>query len=52
MVYRSDEKEKAVPLISRLLHYVFPYLRNHRYGRRTSVTPPNPATPPQVWEDG
>uniref|UniRef100_A0A4W2G446 DOP1 leucine zipper like protein B n=1 Tax=Bos indicus x Bos taurus TaxID=30522 RepID=A0A4W2G446_BOBOX len=29
MVYRSDEKEKAVPLISRLLHYVFPYLRNH-----------------------
>lgn len=40
MVYRSDEKEKAVPLISRLLHYVFPYLRNHRYGyRRLSVTP-------------
>lgn len=30
MVYRSDEKEKAVPLISRLLYYVFPYLRNHR----------------------
>uniref|UniRef100_A0A7M4FBB2 DOP1 leucine zipper like protein B n=1 Tax=Crocodylus porosus TaxID=8502 RepID=A0A7M4FBB2_CROPO len=29
MVYRSDEKEKAVPLISRLLYYVFPYLRNH-----------------------
>uniref|UniRef100_A0A8C8ZI55 DOP1 leucine zipper like protein B n=1 Tax=Prolemur simus TaxID=1328070 RepID=A0A8C8ZI55_PROSS len=26
MVYRSDEKEKAVPLISRLLYYVFPYL--------------------------
>lgn len=30
MVYRSDEKEKAVPLVSRLLYYVFPYLRNHR----------------------
>lgn len=30
MVYRSDEKEKAVPLISRLLYYVFPYLKNHR----------------------
>uniref|UniRef100_A0A3Q2PRF8 DOP1 leucine zipper like protein B n=1 Tax=Fundulus heteroclitus TaxID=8078 RepID=A0A3Q2PRF8_FUNHE len=29
MVYRSDEKEKAVPLISRLLYYVFPYLKNH-----------------------
>ncbi|XP_007493212.2 protein dopey-2 isoform X2 [Monodelphis domestica] len=29
MIYRSDEKEKAVPLISRLLYYVFPYLRNH-----------------------
>uniref|UniRef100_A0A8D0H132 DOP1 leucine zipper like protein B n=1 Tax=Sphenodon punctatus TaxID=8508 RepID=A0A8D0H132_SPHPU len=29
MVYRSDEKEKAVPMISRLLYYVFPYLRNH-----------------------
>uniref|UniRef100_A0A674KAJ2 Uncharacterized protein n=1 Tax=Terrapene triunguis TaxID=2587831 RepID=A0A674KAJ2_9SAUR len=29
MVYRSDEKEKAVPLISRLMYYVFPYLRNH-----------------------
>lgn len=29
MVYRSDEKEKAVPLVSRLLYYVFPYLRNH-----------------------
>ncbi|XP_063515973.1 protein dopey-2 isoform X2 [Pongo pygmaeus] len=31
MVYRSDEKEKAVPLISRLLYYVFPYLRNHSW---------------------
>ncbi|KAL7983595.1 hypothetical protein Chor_000471 [Crotalus horridus] len=29
MVYQSDEKEKAIPLISRLLYYVFPYLRNH-----------------------
>ncbi|KAG8542289.1 hypothetical protein GDO81_027013, partial [Engystomops pustulosus] len=29
MVYRSDEKEKAIPLISRLLYFVFPYLRNH-----------------------
>ncbi|XP_074156698.1 protein DOP1B isoform X2 [Sminthopsis crassicaudata] len=29
VIYRSDEKEKAVPLISRLLYYVFPYLRNH-----------------------
>ncbi|NXD35723.1 DOP2 protein, partial [Copsychus sechellarum] len=31
VVYRSDEKEKAVPLISRLLYFVFPYLRNHAY---------------------
>lgn len=30
MIYRSDEKEKAVPLISRLMYYVFPYLKNHR----------------------
>ncbi|NXF10044.1 DOP2 protein, partial [Smithornis capensis] len=29
MVFRSDEKDRAVPLISRLLYYVFPYLRNH-----------------------
>lgn len=29
MVYRSDEKERAVPLISRLMYYVFPYLKNH-----------------------
>lgn len=29
MVYRSDEKEKAVPLISRLMYHVFPYLKNH-----------------------
>uniref|UniRef100_A0A8D0CJW7 DOP1 leucine zipper like protein B n=1 Tax=Scleropages formosus TaxID=113540 RepID=A0A8D0CJW7_SCLFO len=29
MVYRSDEKEKAVPLISRIMYYVFPYLKNH-----------------------
>ncbi|KAG5283849.1 hypothetical protein AALO_G00046820 [Alosa alosa] len=30
MVYRSDEKDKAVPLISRLMYYVYPYLKNHR----------------------
>ncbi|KAG9333416.1 hypothetical protein JZ751_012676 [Albula glossodonta] len=30
VVFRSNEKEKATPLISRLLEYVFPYLRNHR----------------------
>uniref|UniRef100_H0VPR7 DOP1 leucine zipper like protein B n=1 Tax=Cavia porcellus TaxID=10141 RepID=H0VPR7_CAVPO len=29
VVYRSDEKDKAVPLVSRLLYYIFPYLRNH-----------------------
>ncbi|NWI91123.1 DOP2 protein, partial [Pitta sordida] len=29
VVFRSDEKDRAVPLISRLLYYVFPYLRNH-----------------------
>ncbi|XP_064166997.1 protein dopey-2-like [Anguilla rostrata] len=29
VVFRSDEKEKALPLISRLLDYVFPYLKNH-----------------------
>uniref|UniRef100_A0A8C3QHE7 DOP1 leucine zipper like protein B n=1 Tax=Cyanoderma ruficeps TaxID=181631 RepID=A0A8C3QHE7_9PASS len=36
VVYRSDEKEKAVPLISRLLYFVFPYLRNHRPVSRTA----------------
>ncbi|KAJ8252976.1 hypothetical protein GJAV_G00207790 [Gymnothorax javanicus] len=29
VVFRSDEKERALPLISRLLEYVFPYLKNH-----------------------
>lgn len=29
VVYRSDEKDRAVPLVSRLLYFVFPYLRNH-----------------------
>lgn len=29
IIYRSDEKEKALPLITRLLYFVFPYLRNH-----------------------
>ncbi|XP_036396715.1 protein dopey-2-like [Megalops cyprinoides] len=29
VVYLSDEKEKAVPLISHLMDYVFPYLKNH-----------------------
>ncbi|KAJ8350171.1 hypothetical protein SKAU_G00253010 [Synaphobranchus kaupii] len=29
VAFRSDEKEKALPLISRLLDYVFPYLKNH-----------------------
>ena len=32
VVYRSEEKERVVPFIHNILHNVFPYLRNHRYG--------------------
>ncbi|TSU63004.1 Protein dopey-2 [Bagarius yarrelli] len=38
MVYRSDEKEKALPLISRLMYYVFPYLKNHSAYNMPSFT--------------
>jgi len=30
VVYRSEEKEKVVPLLSNILYNVFPYLKNHR----------------------
>lgn len=30
VVYRSDEKERIVPLLSTILGNVFPYLKNHR----------------------
>ncbi|XP_051576634.1 protein dopey-1-like isoform X4 [Myxocyprinus asiaticus] len=29
MVFYSDEKEKVIPLLVNLMHYVVPYLRNH-----------------------
>uniref|UniRef100_UPI00358E6688 protein dopey-1-like n=1 Tax=Myxine glutinosa TaxID=7769 RepID=UPI00358E6688 len=29
MVFRSDEKEKVVPLLISIMHYVVPYLKNH-----------------------
>ncbi len=31
LVYRSEEKERVVPLLHSLLYNVFPYLKNHRY---------------------
>lgn len=31
VVYVSEEKEKVVPLVSNIIGYVTPYLRNHRY---------------------
>lgn len=30
VVYVSEEKEKVVPLVSNIMYYVTPYLRNHR----------------------
>ena len=30
VVYRSEEKERVVPLLNSIMHNVFPYLRNHR----------------------
>jgi len=33
MVFYSDEKEKVIPLLVNIMHYVVPYLRNHRWGR-------------------
>jgi len=29
VVYRSDEKERVIPLLSTILGNVFPYLKNH-----------------------
>ncbi|XP_041842949.1 protein dopey-1 isoform X2 [Melanotaenia boesemani] len=29
MVFYSDEKEKVIPLLVNIMHYVVPYLRNH-----------------------
>lgn len=31
MVFYSDEKERVIPLLVNLMHYIVPYLRNHRY---------------------
>ena len=31
VVYRSEEKDKVVPLLYSVMSHVFPYLRNHRY---------------------
>ncbi|KAK2113988.1 Protein dopey-1 [Saguinus oedipus] len=31
MVFYSDEKERVIPLLVNIMHYVVPYLRNHRY---------------------
>lgn len=31
VVYVSEEKEKVVPLVSNIIGYVTPYLKNHRY---------------------
>ena len=31
VVYSSDEKDKVLPLLTTIMHHVFPYLRNHRY---------------------
>lgn len=30
MVFYSDEKERVIPLLVNIMHYVVPYLRNHR----------------------
>jgi len=30
VVYRSEEKERVIPLLSNILNNVFPYLKNHR----------------------
>ena len=30
VVYRSEEKERVIPLLSNILFNVFPYLKNHR----------------------
>lgn len=32
MVFYSDEKERVIPLLVNIMHYVVPYLRNHRWG--------------------
>ncbi|XP_066215039.1 protein dopey-1 isoform X3 [Saccopteryx leptura] len=29
MVFYSDEKERVIPLLTNIMHYVVPYLRNH-----------------------
>lgn len=31
VVYRSEEKERVIPLLNNILYNVFPYLKNHRY---------------------
>ena len=31
VVYVSEEKEKVIPLVSNIMYYVTPYLKNHRY---------------------
>ena len=37
VVYRSEEKERVIPLLSNILYNVFPYLKNHRYVATTRV---------------
>lgn len=31
VVYRSEEKDRVVPLLHNLMYNVFPYLKNHRW---------------------
>lgn len=30
VVYSSEEKERVVPLVSSIMYFVTPYLKNHR----------------------
>ncbi|XP_054637184.1 protein dopey-1 isoform X6 [Dunckerocampus dactyliophorus] len=34
MVFYSDEKERVIPLLVNIMHYVVPYLRNHRHRQK------------------
>ena len=38
VVYRSEEKERVIPLLSNILYNVFPYLKNHRFSYISLVT--------------
>ena len=39
VVYSSDEKDKVLPLLTTIMHHVFPYLRNHRYVHKMLMVP-------------